>query len=292
MKILAKNNSYILVDDIDKGYIHVEPIPSESELDKVYEEYYQNEKPNYIDNTIEDLDWWQTQYRDKFDIFDNYVFSNNKTILDIGCGSGYFLKFGQNRGWTCYGIEPSKQAANYAKNNGINVINEKFKKELFQENIFNVIHMNQVLEHIPYPEDTLNDIFALLKDDGIVSITVPNDFSPLQNLLVENLNYKQWWVSPPFHLNYFTVDSLETLLKKHNFSIILKETTFPLELFLLMDEDYISKPEIGRDIHKKRKMFDLKLSKYNNKLKRKLYQTLADLNIGRTITIYAKKKVC
>lgn len=285
-----KINGYTIINDKIKQYIHIEPVPTEKELEKVYKnEYYQKEKTDYIDNTLKDLDWWNTVYHDKYEIFNKYIEKNNRRILDIGSGSGHFLNFGHKLGWNCLGIEPSKDASEYSKKFGFQVINDSFKNKLLKNRKFEVIHMNQVLEHIPNPEILLSNIKSYLEIGGLICITVPNDFSILQELLHNQEHFKQWWISPPHHLNYFTVDSLSSLIEKLDFKIILKESSFPLEFFLLMDEDYINNPELGRVIHTKRKAFDLKLSKFNNDKKREFYQAMANLGFGRTITIYAKK---
>jgi len=286
--ILATKNGYDIVDDKKMGYIHIEPLPSEEDLQKIYEEeYYTQEKTEYIDNTIKDLAWWQSIYRDKYETFE--TLTKGRKLLDIGCGSGFFIKYGSEYGWDCIGVEPSKQAANYAIKNNLNVKNKFFNKEDFTPHTFDIIHLNNVLEHIPNPTKLIQDIYTLLKKDGLICISVPNDFSPLQNMLWKNMEFQPWWLSPPHHLNYFTPKSLSTLLQNNGFSISLEEGSFPLELFLLMGEDYINNSSLGREIHTKRKRFDMALSQYDNNLKRKLYQSFAKLGLGRLITIYAQK---
>ncbi|RLA77332.1 MAG: class I SAM-dependent methyltransferase [Epsilonproteobacteria bacterium] len=289
-EIISTKNGYNIIDDKEKGYIHVSPIPEQEDLEKIYaEEYYTEEKEDYIDNTMKDLDWWETIYNDKYEIFNKYITAKDKKMLDIGCGSGYFMKYGNEIGWDCYGIEPSKKASDHAKSNSLNVLNQSFKNDLFENEQFDVVHMNQVLEHIAEPEKMLSGIHNIIKEDGLLCISVPNDFSPFQDLLTKDLDYNKWWLAPPYHLNYFTVKTLKTLIENHGFEVVLEEATFPMELFLLMDENYIDKPELGREVHQKRKLFDIRLSKYDNDLKRKLYQSLAKLNIGRHIILYAKK---
>jgi len=291
MKKLAYKDGYTIVEDEKKGYIHVDPIPSKEELEMLYKkEYYENEKKTYIDNTKEDLQWWETLYKDKYDTFQEHAPSKKKKILDIGCGSGYFLAYGMKRGWDCYGVEPSKKAANHAKTLGLkNIITDIFQPSFYEKNFFDVIHLNQVLEHIPNPEKLLEEVATLLKPNGIICVSVPNEFNPLQNALHKEKGIPQWWIAPPHHLNYFTRSSLSQLLIKTNFEPFLEEATFAMELFLLFGDNYIDDPSLGRAMHKKRKEFDIILSKYDNNFKRKLYQSLAQLDIGRTIVIYAKK---
>ena len=80
------------------------------------------------------------------------------------------------------------------------------------------------------------------------------------------------------------------MIKCAGFKIIIKESTFPLELFLLMGQDYIKNPKIGKKIHLARIQFEKNFEKRKEvQLKRIIYQKLAEIGIGRTAIIYAKK---
>ena len=71
---------------------------------------------------------------------------------------------------------------------------------------------------------------------------------------------------------------------------MIRESTFPLELFLLMGQDYVKNPKIGKKIHLERIQFEKSFVKRKEtELKRKIYQKLAEIGIGRTAIIYAKK---
>ena len=80
------------------------------------------------------------------------------------------------------------------------------------------------------------------------------------------------------------------MIKRAGFKIIIKESTFPLELFLLMGQDYVKNPKIGKKIHLARIQFEKNFEKRKEiQLKRTIYQKLAEIGIGRTAIIYAKK---
>ena len=54
-----------------------------------------------------------------------------------------------------------------------------------------------------------------------------------------------------------------------------------MELFLLMGENYVDNDSLGRMCHTKRKKLEINLNNTNlNWLKRKLYQSFADMGIG------------
>lgn len=48
-------------------------------------------------------------------MFEKYLSKKQRRILDIGCGPGFFLKFGKERSWKTFGIEPSIKAALFAQ---------------------------------------------------------------------------------------------------------------------------------------------------------------------------------
>ena len=115
---------------------------------------------------------------------------------------------------------------------------------------FDVIHMGEVLEHIPDPISLLKLAYSKLNDNGLICIIVPNDFNPFQLILRDQLEFEPWWVSPPHHINNFDHKSLGNLLVSAGFTVLHQESTFPIDLFLLMGDTYIDNDEVGRMSHK------------------------------------------
>jgi len=130
----------------------------------------------------------------------------------------------------------------------------------------------------------LKKIKKYLVKGGLLIVMVPNDFNPLQ-LSAEKIVNKQWWISTPDHINYFNFKSLRGLLKKSNYDVVYETTDFPMELFLLMGNDYVNNSSIGKKCHEQRISFENNLSP---KLLRTLYKSYAKNNMGRTCIIYAQ----
>ena len=292
--LLDAKNGFDVIDCKTCGFVHVTPIPTEKELEEIYRhEYYTDEKPLYIDRFIEDLEWWNIAYGDRYDTFEETLPKNRRRILDIGSGPGYFLKHGIDRGWDAVGVEPSKQAAAHARSLGINVA-EEFLDEKLAANLgqFDVIHLSEVLEHIPNPKKLLQIAHQMLAPGGIICAVVPNDYSPFQIALRNSCSFDPWWIAAPHHLNYFNKNSLENLINFTGFKTHLVESTFPIDLFLLMGENYIGNDPIGRSCHLRRIRFEKNLESAGmNNIKRKIYQALANIDIGREVCIYGKKEI-
>lgn len=292
-KIVESSNSFDVIDCEFCGFKHITPIPTEDELEKAYKhEYYTQEKPLYLERYKEDIDWWNMVYAERYEILEQHLPSSRRNLLDIGSGPGFFLLNGQKRGWRVKGIEPSKSAAEHSINLGVDVDNIFFSKESAPDlGKFDAVNMSEVLEHIPEPAALLSLVHEQLTDGGLLCVVVPNDFNPFQLVLRDHLDFEPWWVAPPHHINYFNFESLQKLLERCGFEVIYKEATFPIDMFLLMGDNYIENDEQGRICHGKRKKFELNLANAGmSKIKQKLYQSMAECGLGREVVLFARKK--
>ena len=141
----------------------------------------------------------------------------------------------------------------------------------------------------------------LLLPGGILLVIVPNDFSRFQDMLMQTVlkdmpEKHYYWVDPPDHLNYWSIETLKEFLAGRGFKILHQTTDFPMEFFPLFGEDYVSRPEVGRSAHLKRVSLEKIFSQTNNhELKDNLYESFLNLGIGRNALIYCsairKKRV-
>jgi 2-polyprenyl-3-methyl-5-hydroxy-6-metoxy-1,4-benzoquinol methylase len=291
-QVISKKNGKEIIDCKECGFMHVFPLPTLEETENIYKnEYYQKEKPNYITENVKDKEWWINTYNRRFEVYEKYLKKEKRTLLDIGSGPGVFLEAAKNRGWEVTGIEPNLFAADHTKKLGFNIINEMYDKKLSEQlNKYDLINLTLVLEHIVNPVELIKLAYNQLNENGLISIVVPNDYSPFQKILHNNYNYNDWWVVPDHHLNYFNRDSLNHIISKNKFKIVHEETTFPIDIFLLMGDDYINNPELGRTVHQKRVDFETKLiNSGESNLLTKLYSELAKINIGRELFVIGQK---
>jgi len=215
-----------------------------------------------------------------------------RRLLDIGCGPGFFLKTAKERGWIIKGVEPSRQAAAHARGLGLDVLEDFFnQRTAAQLGRHDVVHLNNVLEHVPNPLEIIRLARDMLARKGVLCLNVPNDFSAFQTGARAALSLPEWWVAPPHHLNYFDFDTLVRLVSRVGFSVVERSTSFPMELFLLMGLDYTGNPELGRACHNQRKRFDLALEASGlQETRRAFYHALAAAGIGREAVVIAVKQ--
>jgi len=293
---------YQLIADPEYGYLRVDPKPSKGEVEKFYkEDFYTERNESQINDSsleiqIKDKYFFDSRWNRIYDVCESILGDlNNKKVYDIGFGFAQALIFYKNKGLICSGMEPSCEAVNYAKQKGIdNVFVGDIEGDKAYENNSkqDIVLLINVLEHLRNPADVLIQIKNnLLNKEGVLVIDVPNEFNAFQEVANTELDLKEWWINPPSHINYFTVKSLVDLLEKIGFEIKVKESSFPMEMFLLFGEVYVGNSETGSKCHEKRKKFEEGLIKNGHKEKLyEFYEKLAELELGRQITVYATPK--
>lgn len=290
--VVASANGFDVIDCGSCGFKHIVALPSIEELEQIYRhDYYSREKPLYIERYREDIDWWNTVYVQRYERLERYMPEGRRRLLDIGSGPGFFLLKGKQRGWQVKGIDPSSQAVEFSRGLQLDIECGLFSRQTAPElGCFDAINMSLVLEHILDPAAFLALIHASLNDNGLVCIVVPNDFNPFQCVLRNHLGFDPWWVAPPHHINYFDFVSLAGLVEGCGFQVLHKESTFPIDMFLLMGDQYVGSDEIGRACHKKRMNFELALTHGGRSdVLEHLQADFARQGIGREVVLYAKK---
>ncbi|HVZ91911.1 MAG TPA: class I SAM-dependent methyltransferase [Rhizomicrobium sp.] len=289
--LLAHVAGHDIIDCIACGFRHAAPLPEPAALEDVYREsYYVEDKPTFLAHAAEDQGWAELAQTDRLECFEGLLERNRRRLLDVGSGPGFFLKTAQARGWKVLGVEPSLQAAEHARQLGVEVAQGFFNAQTAREfGRFDVVHMNNVLEHVPNPLTLVALAREILTPGGLICVNVPNDFSALQLAAHASAGLRQWWLAPPHHLNYFDFDSLERLLETQGFVVRERATSFPMELFLIMGENYVDDPALGRACHAKRKKFDQALDAAGLKTARRaFYKALAEAGMGREAMIIAQ----
>ena len=291
--LLDEVKGYKIIDCQACGFRHVLPLPKPDALKAAYSEaYYRDEKPTFIARAREDADWSKLAWNDRLTLFEELLSGEQKPlhVLDIGCGPGWFLSAARERGWQTRGIEPSKQAAAHAQSLGLNVADVMFDASVAPcLQAAHVVHLNNMLEHVADPIELLRNAISVTRPGGILCVGVPNDYNGFQEAVRRN-GEEPWWLVPPHHLNYLSFTTLEDLLQRLDLEIVDTMTSFPMELFLLMGENYVGNDAVGKECHTKRKRFDLALEKAGmGETRRKFYRALSNAGLGREAVVIARK---
>ena len=290
--VLDAAGSFEVIECAPCGFKHVLPLPSTAELGQFYRNNYHTAAGlQYFQACEVDREWWKQVYGDRFETFESLLPGDRRRVLDIGSGLGLFLQCGVQRGWQGMGVEPSEVAAGHCRSLGFEIVQELFHEACARElPRMDVVHLSAVLEHVADPAQVLRLAHDLLEGGGLVCAVVPNDYSPFQQALRKGCGYRPWWVSLPAHLNYFSPTSLEGLLLRSGFEVVLREGSFPIDLFLLMGDNYVDDPALGRKCHERRMRFEQNLAAAGmTDLKRRLYRELGKLGVGREILLVGRK---
>ncbi|TAL55848.1 MAG: class I SAM-dependent methyltransferase [Nanoarchaeota archaeon] len=137
-------------------------------------------------------------------------------ILDIGCNIGTLLKVAKDQGWDTAGVEFNKSAAAFGRKRfGVEIQDKDFMKIKFSPNSFDVVVMNDVIEHVTNPVETLNEVRRILKKGGLLFMSTPN----IGALLPKMTKSKWLHMKPNEHLTYFTPKTIKVLLDKTGFKM-------------------------------------------------------------------------
>jgi len=176
-----------------------------------------------LHDLLEKPDGYYTQTRPEML---EYIPSDCKKILDVGCGSGVFgQQLKQKSHVEVWGIELDHDIAGIAK--------EKIDKVLvgdvfdmidkLPDAFFDCIVFNDVLEHLVDPFTVLSNIKSKLTKNGIIVCSIPNVrfFFTLKDLLIKKQwKYEDAGILDKTHLRFFTQKSIADTLDSLEYDII------------------------------------------------------------------------
>jgi SAM-dependent methyltransferase len=172
----------VLVQDTETGLVYNSAFNQDL---LVYDSSYQNEQ-SYSEV-------FQQHLRDVSRIIDRHF--KGKTLIEIGCGKGYFLNYLQNHGYKITGLDPA-----YVGEDD-NIIRSCFKSGLgiAAEGVI----LRHVLEHIQYPMEFLASITEANGNKGLIYIEVP--------CLDWIIQHRAWFDIHYEHVNYFRLSDLQRM---------------------------------------------------------------------------------
>jgi 2-polyprenyl-3-methyl-5-hydroxy-6-metoxy-1,4-benzoquinol methylase len=138
-------------------------------------------------------------------------------MLDVGCGWGAFLYNAKKNNFNVTGCEYTKKCVDYANNIlGIKVYNADLMDIHFEDDTFDVVVMNHVLEHLLPQYDILERLKHILKKNGIFCGIVPNIGSFCSKQMLEKWN----WLDVNYHYVHYDINTLSSIFNKYNFEVM------------------------------------------------------------------------
>ena len=280
------------------GFYQAYPIPSQEELDHFYREEYFQACKSYSysrDYSEEEMQFNLTQ-----PIVADYIWkqARNKPVgklIDIGCGEGFFARYFYDHGWEIECCDLSSFAIEkhnpeilgfFTKNN----VFKELDKLIINNNKFDFINLSNVLEHVREPINLLERVNKIMGKDSMLRIKVPNDFSTLQQILLDSSRISsEYWFNPPGHVNFFTKESLKEVLTSCGFRIVKVLANFPIEILLINKfSNYVIDKSKGTEAHNVRVVMERYLMDHGTDKYVEFMSLSAEVGLGRAIIVFVE----
>ncbi len=149
------------------------------------------------------------------------VGKRGRRLLEIGCGSGAWLKLAEKVGWRAEGVDFDPEAAASARRKGLTVHVGQLRDLHFREASFDLVLMSHTIEHVHDPLGLLRESRRILTDGGLVVIWTPNSAS------WGHRQHGRRWVGlhPPQHLYIFNKEGLSSMVGGAGFALGAEFTT-------------------------------------------------------------------
>lgn len=300
---MTQNNVPAVVKN-NYGFYELDVKPTLDELRSYYQtKYYQNAAGSYeIRYSEEELTYFKNKIAQKYRMIERLSANtanrepDQRHFLDVGCGEGWALSYFITQGWRVTGLDYSEYGCSSQNNDCLDTVIAgdiflNIEKLLHSECSFDVILLDNVLEHVLDPLTLLHCCRKLLKHDGILVIEVPNDFSSIQeHLLQEKFVSRPYWIAAPDHISYFTAEGLNAICADAGFTCSALLADFPVEWNLLNSHTrYVEDATKGKECHLARVRLENLIHSISPDKAIVLYQALADLGMGRCINGFFKK---
>lgn len=286
MKKLVMKNKY--------GFYEVSSKPKQSDLEEYYaEKYYQQPNGQYQKvYSTDELKYFANKAAICQHTIKKYL-PEVVSFFEVGCGEGFFANEFYKAGVQNIILNDFSEAGIESFNPHLKHFFKKIDiyehiEEFANQNVhFSLISMDNVLEHVIDPEGLLEKLKLIMRDNSVLRITVPNDFSAFQHMLINEGLTEETWVCPPDHLSYFNSENIVRFCEGSGFQVLSTQCDFPIELFLTNHHSHYYKDRnLGKEAHYSRVLCSNYLVNENIDAYISMSEAAAKLQFGRDVTVY------
>jgi 2-polyprenyl-3-methyl-5-hydroxy-6-metoxy-1,4-benzoquinol methylase len=202
------------------GHLMTEPRLQESDLGTLYGTYYprkyavasdiRREASRAVSPFARLMRWWMGT-----DNQGQYSLCRGESMLDIGCGSGLSLMEAQALGARALGVEADPNVRRLAEELGLQIHIGSLIDDPFPGELFDLITLNQVIEHLPSPDQLLLQLHGRLRSGGRVTLVFPNVRSIWCRLF--GARWINWHI--PYHLHHFSLPGFIQMAERCGYQI-------------------------------------------------------------------------
>lgn len=194
-------DAYALVRCRACATLHTADVPSSEALHDTYASYYGEGNltvPAFVEVRLDEIVGTFADFR------------RSKRLLDVGFGAGTMLHAARRAGWTASGVEVSEPAVAHARGQGFDVTQGSLADARYPDGAFDVVAAVEVLEHLTDPLALLREVARVLRPGGLFWATTPHG----RGLSARILGTRWSVVSPPEHIQLFSMRGMRTLLQR------------------------------------------------------------------------------
>lgn len=149
-------------------------------------------------------------------------YQHQGNFLDIGCASGDFLAGVRSKasGWQVFGTDINPEVvASVRETLGLDVRLGEIEDVGFDAGFFDVIRVQDILEHVLHPKTFLHECRRIINEQGTFYLSVPNGLADAQNLIDYYHRYHKPAFSGAGHIYFFSFQALALMFEKTGFHI-------------------------------------------------------------------------
>jgi SAM-dependent methyltransferase len=210
------------------GQMVTSPTLAETDLPALYSRYYPRREVD-LEAIRREADLVlsegaaEKRHREGTDNQGHYLVKPGQRVLDIGCGSCVSLLEVRNFGAESWGIETDPNVRVIADHFGLNVHIGSIHDNPFPGLDFDLIILNQVIEHVPDPIALLRLVRDRLRPGGRVVLAFPNTGS--LNKLISQRRWLNWHI--PYHLHHYNKRSFVLIARQAGYRVANARTITP-----------------------------------------------------------------
>ncbi len=223
-------NGWRIVRCADCGLVYTNPQPRPGVVHGLYQEdywegaralgaeaFHQNAtSPDALQEI--DIPLFEWLNGNGFDDWANSLSSNHRA-LDIGCGSGIFMRELINRGWEASGTEVAEDVVALCRRSGLDVHQGTLETAPWPKACFDFASMHHVIEHVNKPGELLQQARGLLRMGGRLLVR-----TPCCDTVTSALSGSDWFHDPD-HIYFFSQSTLSRAISQNGFRILGSLTT-------------------------------------------------------------------
>ncbi len=228
------------------GQMVTTPRLTEADLPELYSQYYPRRNIDYDSLEKESALVGKKYARFKrwlagTDNQGHYLSQPGQRVLDIGSGSCLSLLELRQLGVEPYGVEADPNVAAIAQHYGLNVHIGSIHDIPFPGQVFDLITLNQVIEHVPDPAALLRLVRDRLAPDGSIVLSFPNVSSWQRR--ISGSRWINWHV--PYHQHHFNRRSFALLARREGYEAVSVRSITPNLWTILQMRAMGSAPDEG-----------------------------------------------